>query len=303
MPGSGIFIDYAGLINHKMIDHLLKKLKKTKDFKSLDKTTGRRVYAIMVECLENIAKHSLKKSFADGRFKPFISAGEKDEKIFIKAGNPIHQNIEEQLAGRLNRVNKMDDEALTCMYEKIINKETKPEENGAGLGFILMKLKSGNPIDCSFSRIDNDFSYFEIQIIVNKYIMRKLIIEKTASSPKVILDPDKKIFEISGESRPPDVGTFYGEILSWMDDYSSYLTRSREGDEPVVFNFDFEYFNSSSAKYILDFCKQITSVRSKGKNIEAKWHYEKNDADMLEVGREMSRISRMPFEFVEKDKG
>jgi hypothetical protein len=132
--------------------------------------------------------------------------------------------------------------------------------------------------------------------------MRKLIIEKTASSPKVILDPDKRIFEISGESRPPDVGTFYGEILNWMDDYSDHLIRSQESKDPVVFNFDFEYFNSSSAKYILDFCKQITSVRSKVNSVEVKWHYEKDDADMLEVGREMSRIARLPFEFVEKDK-
>jgi hypothetical protein len=133
--------------------------------------------------------------------------------------------------------------------------------------------------------------------------MRKLIIEKTASSPKVILDPDKKIFEISGESRPPDVGTFYGEILRWMDDYTIHLFRSQETKDPVVFNFDLEYFNSSSAKYILDFSKQIASVHSKGKNIAVKWHYEKDDADMLEVGREMSRMAKLPFEFIEKDKG
>ena len=58
--------------------------------------------------------------------------------------------------------------------------------------------------------------------------MRKLIIDKTASSPRVILDPDKRVFEISGESRPPDVGSFYGEILSWLDDYSLHLLKSQE---------------------------------------------------------------------------
>jgi len=303
MPGPGFFFEFSGMVSYKIIDHLLKKVKKTKDFKSLDKTTGRRVYTILVECLENIAKHSGEKSVADRRLKPSISAWKKDEKIIIKAGNPIHKSKKEQLADRLSRVNQMDDEALTSMYEKIINKEMKTEKNGAGLGFIIMKLKSGNPIDCSFSRIDNEFSYFEIQITVNKYIMRKLIIEKTSSSPKVILDPDKKIFEISGESRPHDVGSFYGEILNWMDDYSHHLFRSPEGKDPVIFNFDLDYFNSSSAKYLLDFCKKISSVRSKGMNIDVKWHYEKDDADMLEVGREMSRMAKLPFEFVEKYNG
>lgn len=302
MPASGFFLEYAGMVDYKMIDHLLKKLKKTKDFISLDKTTGKRVYAILVECLENIAKHSVKKSAVVPRFQPFISIGKQNDKISIKLGNPVHEDKKGKLACLLDQVNGMDEEALTCLYEKIINKEIRPEENGAGLGFILMRLKSGNKIDYSFTGIDNNYSFFETQISINRYIMRKLIIEKTASSPKVILDPDKRIFEISGESRPPDVGTFYGEILNWMDDYSHYLLRSQESKDPVVFNFDLEYFNSSSAKYILDFCKQITSVRSKVNNVEVKWHYEKDDADMLEVGREMSRIAKLPFEFVEKDK-
>ena len=29
--------------------------------------------------------------------------------------------------------------------------------------------------------------------------------------------------------------------------------------DPIEFNLDFNYFNSSSAKYILDFCKKIAS--------------------------------------------
>jgi len=295
-------LDYAGGLDNKRIDHLLKKLKKTKDFISLDKTSGKRVYAILVECLENIARHSVKKSAVVLRFQPFISVGKLNNKIVIKAGNPIPKERTDQLISRLSEVNQMNEEALTALYEKIINKETRLEENGAGLGFILMKLKSGNKIVYSFTGIDSNFSYFEIQISINKYIMRKLIIEKTASSPKVIFDPDNNKFEISGESRPSDVNSFYGEILRWLEDYSLYLLRSHESKYPVIFNFDLEYFNSSSAKYILDFCKQIASVRSKGKNVEVKWHYEKDDADMLEAGREMSRIAKLPFEFVEKDK-
>ncbi len=133
-----------------------------------------------------------------------------------------------------------------------------------------------------------------------KYIMRKLIIEQTPNSPKVILDPEKNLFEISGESRPPDVATFYLEIIRWFDDFSEYLNRSQSISHPVVINFDFGYFNTSSAKYILDLCKQIGDVRSKGINMEIKWHYEENDRDIFETGREMSKLAKFPFEFVQK---
>ncbi len=87
-----------------------------------------------------------------------------------------------------------------------------------------------------------------------------------------------------------------------MDDYSAHLVRSHDTDEHVVFNMDFEYFNSSSARYILDFSKQLSALRARGKNVTVKWHYEEDDMDMLEVGREMSRMAKLPFEFELKEK-
>lgn len=130
--------------------------------------------------------------------------------------------------------------------------------------------------------------------------MRKLIINRTSNSPEVCFDPDKSRFEISGESRPPNVPAFYDEIIGWLNDFSSYLSGSGDKKGPIEFNLDIEYFNSSSAKYILDFCKQVATLLAKGENATIRWHYESDDTDMLEVGKEMSRMARMPFEYVQK---
>jgi hypothetical protein len=301
MPGSGLLLDYAGVIDHEKITHLLKTLKKSEEFLSLDKTTGKRFYAILVECLENIVRYSTKKPGIDVRFQPFIIASKQGNKIVVKTGNPVHNDQKVKLFSKLDIVNQTEEHALTELYDEIINKETKQGDIGAGLGFILMKLKSGNKIDYNFTLIDNKFSFFEINILINKFIMRKLILKETDSSPKVVFDPDKSVFEISGESRPADVGTFYGEILRWWDEYSLLLLKSQQSTDPIVINFDLEYFNSSSAKYILDFCKQVALIRSKGKMIEVKWKYEEDDIDILEAGKEMSRIAKLPFEFVKKE--
>ena len=222
-------------------------------------------------------------------------------KIVIKTGNPVNDDKEISVSSKLDQINNVDDQELNHLYDDKINRVTEKNGNGAGLGFMLMKFKSGNPIEYGFTRTKCKQLFFEIQIKVNKYIMRKLIIDPTVSSPRVILDPDRKRFEISGESRPADVASFYEEIISWMDDYSHHLGKSQETGEPVTFNLDFEYFNSSSAKYILDFCKQIGDARSKGKDIHIKWHYDDDDMDMLEVGREMSRMSKIPFQFISKN--
>jgi len=300
MSASGIFLDYRGPVDLQVIELLLKKLKKTKEFAGLNKTTAKRAYAIVVECLENIARHSVKKFPENHKFQSFILVEEKNDKIVIRAGNPIEEVERKKLTKKLTHINQMEHEVLTGMYENMINKEPLDFENGAGLGFIILRLKSGNKIDFSFNNINKDISDFNIDISINKSVMRKLIIDQTTNSPGVILDPENSKFEISGESRPPDVGNFYGEILRWMDDYSQHLVRSYESKDPVVFNFNLEYFNSSSAKYILDFCKQIATVRLKGKDMTVKWNYEADDMDMLEVGREMSRMAKFPFEFIQK---
>jgi hypothetical protein len=127
--------------------------------------------------------------------------------------------------------------------------------------------------------------------------MRKLIIDQTSNSPKVVLDPENKIYEISGESRPPDVREFYDQILTWMDDFSLELVKANKKEEPVVFIFNFGYFNSSSGKLILDICKVLARLQGRGMNITVNWLYEKDDMDMLEVGQEISRIVKFPFEY------
>lgn len=301
MSGSGILLDYYGPVDLKVIELLLKKLRKTKELIALSKMTRKRIYALTVECLENICKNPVVASFTDPGKQAHISVTIENDKIYIVSGNPVPDSAKENLIRRLDRVNNLDEEALKSFYEHKINRESVQGENGAGLGFIYMVLKSGNKIDYNFRPLNYGYSYFEIKISLNKYIMRKLIIDKTSSSPKVVLDPEKKVYMISGESRPPDVREFYNQILSWLEEFRLYLIKSDDEKDSVEFHFDFEYFNSSSGKLILDICKFLGSLRLQGFNIIVKWHYEKEDGDMLEVGKEMSRIVKFPFEYIESD--
>lgn len=131
--------------------------------------------------------------------------------------------------------------------------------------------------------------------------MEKLIIEPTLSSPRVILDPEKKVFEFSGESRPENVKRFFMPVLEWLEKYADELSGQdpNKGKIPLEFHFNFEYFNSTSAKFILDIFKTLSKLNSEGGEVGVKWHYEEDDEDMLEVGKEMSRMAKLPFEFVE----
>lgn len=127
--------------------------------------------------------------------------------------------------------------------------------------------------------------------------MKKVIISPTSNTPKVILDPENNIFEISGESRPFDVPTFYQPLITWLDEFNQYLAQKNNNIKAIDFIFNLEYFNSLSAKYILDLCKKLSKIHLDGHPINVKWQYEEGDDYMLETGQEMSKISRMPFQY------
>jgi len=299
MPESNILLDYRGPLDFVIIDSLLKKLKGSREFKQLDKTTGKRLYSMVVECLENICKHAYLKVANNPATYCHILARKGKDKIVIIAGNPVSDVAKNNISARIDHINNSDEASLITLYEEKIQSEIISDDKCAGLGFIYMALKSGNKLSYSFIPLKGDLSYFEIKITLNKYIMRKLIIERRTSSPEVILDPEKQIYLISGESRPPDVREFYGQIVTWLEDFGSQLFNSNDIKDPFVFNFNFEYFNSSSGKLILDICKILAGFHLKGANIIVNWHFEKDDYDMLEAGKEISRIVKFPFEYVE----
>ena len=301
MSESVVFLEYRGPLDFSIIDSLLIKLKKTGEYIALNKTTGKRVYAMVVECLENICKHTALKAAGNSTMYSHISVREKNDKIIIVSGNPVVDEAKENISGRIDHINNSDEETLKALYVEKIKSDIISDDKCAGLGFIYMAIKSGNKLSYSFIPINDSYSYFELKITLNKFIMRKLIIDQKSSSPKVILDPEKKIYLIAGESRPPDVREFYGQIIDWLESFSSHLINEDDKNDPAAFNFNFEYFNSSSGKLILDICKILAGLRSKGFNISVNWHFEKEDYDMLEAGKEISRIAKFPFEYVESD--
>ena len=86
-----------------------------------------------------------------------------------------------------------------------------------------------------------------------------------------------------------------------MDNFSESLLRSADTRKPVIFNFNFNYFNSGSAKCILDICKILARLKSQDLEASVRWHYVKGDEDMLEAGREMAQIVKLPFDFIETE--
>lgn len=164
MSHPGIVLEYTGPVDYKMIDLLLMKMKMSEQFTNFDLLTGKRVYAVVVECLENITKHSVPKSSDIPRMQPRISVCNSNDKVLITAGNPMLDETQIKLTSWLNKLLGLNEEELKSLYESKINREWKNDDNGAGLGFISIARKSKNRISYCFNPLVDGYTYFEIQI-------------------------------------------------------------------------------------------------------------------------------------------
>lgn len=127
----------------------------------------KKVFNVMVECLQNISKH------AGGVNKPedwlnegIFIIGRDDYGYFLISGNFIgNENIKE-LEEKITEVNKLDKSGLRDLYmNKLVEGELK-ENSTAGLGLIDIARKSGNKLMYKFEKIDENRSFYSLSTYV-----------------------------------------------------------------------------------------------------------------------------------------
>jgi hypothetical protein len=127
-------------------------------------------------------------------------------------------------------------------------------------------------------------------------------VEKKNNTPKVYLDANKHQIEFEGDSRPEDVRKFYQPINDWIDTYEAYITQLAEGGETIdlICHFNFEYFNSSSAKHIMDIINKIGAIDDNNPAMQTifNWYYDEMDEDMLDAGKEFEEMVNAKFNYV-----
>jgi len=133
--------------------------------------------------------------------------------------------------------------------------------------------------------------------------MNTLKISASEFTPEVIFDPEENCFEISGESRPENAGKFYEPILDWLDKYYKLRywqdSKFKSEENATVFKFKLDYFNSTSAKFILDILKKLESFKKEEISISVNWYYEEQDLDMKESGEEFSKMTETHFNLIQ----
>ena len=124
--------------------------------------------------------------------------------------------------------------------------------------------------------------------------MELVSLESTRKTPNVLLDPSGRI-KIGGRSIPEDASKFYDNILNWVLDYCHTPSDS------TVVDIELEYFNSGSAKFVMQILRELSELLAEGRGLKVNWYYEEGDDDILERGEYYSSILDLEINFIETD--
>lgn len=157
---------YQDAINSKTSESILSITEIRLNISGADRKVKRKVFNVLVECLQNISHHTEISASESLKRPSVIVLGKSKNHFFITTGNLIHNDNAEWLKEKIEVLNKLDSMGLKEIYkDTMVNTGFSPK-GGAGLGLIDILRKSGNKLQAEFEKINDTLSYFTMKAVI-----------------------------------------------------------------------------------------------------------------------------------------
>lgn len=170
MKAHEITLVYEGEITHQITKAFTSLTESNMAKESEANSVQKKVFHVMVECLQNISKHADSFGSDDflfaGRGIFMVSKGKND--YHVTTGNIIENDKIVELTEMLDHINSLDREGLKTLYKSQMKEGRLSEKGGAGLGFIDIARKTGNKLEFHFLPIDENSSFFLLTSSVSR---------------------------------------------------------------------------------------------------------------------------------------
>lgn len=124
--------------------------------------------------------------------------------------------------------------------------------------------------------------------------MESLKIAATERSPEVDFDFKHGILSLRGESYPEDASAVFGPIFGALEKFLATV-----GSREIRMDFDLTYFNSSSAKALMNMFQLLDRAAAAGASIKITWFFAPDDDTMKEFGEDFSEdLEHVSFNLV-----
>jgi hypothetical protein len=170
MKAHEITLVYEGEITHQITKAFTSLTESNMSKEEESGTVQRKVFHVMVECLQNISKHADDFGPEDYLFagRGIFMVSKRETEYTVTTGNAIDMQRVEETREMLDHINSLDKEALNELYKKQMKEGRLSEKGGAGLGFIDIVRKTGRKLDYHFLPITEQTMFFLLTSTISR---------------------------------------------------------------------------------------------------------------------------------------
>ncbi len=161
---------YRGCFTQKISDSIITIAEQTIETEEVSPHIRKRLFAILVECLQNILRHQLAiethKSLPYSKHFGILALQKKDNFYHVTSGNVIETTLVPMLQQLLEKINSLNKDELKQFYLEVLNNSSVSDKGDAGLGLIDIARKSHTELFYEFQAIDAQCSFFYLHTII-----------------------------------------------------------------------------------------------------------------------------------------
>ncbi len=170
MKAHEITLVYEGEITHQITKAFTSLTGSNMSKEMESDNVQRKVFHVMVECLQNISKHA--DTFAKNDFlysgRGIFLVSKAKEEYNVTTGNVIDNNKIEEITSLLEQINSLNKEGLKELYKNQMKEGRLSEKGGAGLGFIDIARKTGKKLIYDFHPVSETASFFLLTSTISR---------------------------------------------------------------------------------------------------------------------------------------
>jgi hypothetical protein len=166
MAENNIYLIWSGHITTDVEKEVLTFTETKLVEEDIELTLRRRIFSVLVEILENVAKYSPGKEPEEKFGMPVAMIRIEGDEYTLTTGNLILNENVEDLKGKLDTINKYDKVGLKELFRKSLSGQTITSNSTGNMGLIDMARKSGSKLVYQFEQINELYSYYVLTVKV-----------------------------------------------------------------------------------------------------------------------------------------
>lgn len=160
-----VMLSFKGDLSPALVSALLGVVERKLELMEADMKMRKRVFNVVMECLQNLFHHTTESSAAGDRHG-IVLIVLRPEGYSIMTGNAMPSDAVDRLKAHLDRINAADPVELRAIYKGTLDDGRYSAKGGGGLGMIDMARKSGQKLEYGFVPLDGTHAFFSLNVNV-----------------------------------------------------------------------------------------------------------------------------------------